>query len=114
MRDYLIQEIQVEGLVRYLPTFTRFVDSLAFSDGELVNYTNICRYHDRVLYLPYNKHAGRRVITSTPKFYLFDVGLSNILAKRSIAELREAEAGKALECYSGRVYLCFFLCSLKI
>lgn len=117
VKDYLIQEIQVEGLVRNLPAFARFIDSLAFSDGELVNYTNISRecgidvktvreYYQILVdtligyyLLPYYKRPGRNTISSTPKFYLFDVGLSSIIAKRSIPELRGSEAGKALESY---------------
>ena len=117
VRDYLIQEIQIEGCVRNLPAFARFVDSLAFSDGGIVNYTNIARecgvdvktakeYHQILVdtligyyLLPYHKNQRRRVISSAPKFYLFDVGLSGVVAKRSIAELRGAEAGKALESY---------------
>ncbi len=47
--------------------------------------------------LPYNKSIRRDIIRSVPKFYLFDVGVANFLAKRKISCLRGAEAGKALE-----------------
>ena len=43
IEDYLTQEIQVEGLVRNLPAFARFLDSIAFTNGGMVNYANVAR-----------------------------------------------------------------------
>lgn len=39
----------------------------------------------------------RDIISKTPKFYLFDVGVANYLARRQIMELRGAAAGEAFE-----------------
>lgn len=113
--DYLNHEIREEGLVRNLPDFARFLDSAAFSNAEMVNYTNIARdcgvsaktvenYYQILIdtllgyfLFPYRKKIKRDIISKTPKFYLFDVGVANYLAKRRVIELRGTEAGKAFE-----------------
>ncbi len=115
--DYLKQEIKEESLVRNLPAFARFLDNIALTNGEMVVYTNIARecgvdaktvkeYFQILIdtligyYLkPYNKEARRQLITASPKFYLFDVGVANALAHRRIEVLKGAEAGKSLEHY---------------
>lgn len=113
--DYLNFEIRQEGLVRNLPDFSRFLDSVAFSNGEMVNYMNISRdcavgvktvenYYqilvDTLLgyfLLPYRKKIKRDIISKTPKFYLFDVGVANYLAKRSVLDICGEAAGRSLE-----------------
>ena len=117
IEDYLTQEIQFEGLVRNIPAFAKFLDIMPFSNGEMTNFANIARdcgvdaktvkeYYQILIdtllgyyVLPYNKSIRRDIIRSVPKFYLFDVGVANFLAKREISCLRGAEAGKALENY---------------
>jgi len=39
--DYLKEEIAAEALTRKIPAFSRFLESAAFSNGEIVNYQNI-------------------------------------------------------------------------
>lgn len=115
LQDYLREEIQQEGLVRNLPAFARFLDAVSFEDGELVNYTNVARdcgvdsktvaeYHNILVdtlvghFLePFRKKRKRQIITSTPKFYLFDVGVAGALSKRRIEADQGAEFGKAFE-----------------
>jgi predicted AAA+ superfamily ATPase len=116
LEDYIRQEIQSEGLVRNLPGFTRFLDALRFSHGEMINFTNIAREAgvdaktvkeyfnilvDTLLgyfIYPYNKKVSREIISETPKFYLFDVGLANFIQKFEFQDdLLGAQAGKALE-----------------
>jgi predicted AAA+ superfamily ATPase len=117
VQDYLKLEIQSEGLVRNLPAFAKFLDSISFSNGEMVNYTNIARdcgidaktvkeYYQILIdtllgyyILPFNKRVNRDIILSTPKFYLFDVGVANHIAQNSIQTLQGATAGKSLEHY---------------
>ncbi|MDO8519722.1 MAG: AAA family ATPase, partial [Deltaproteobacteria bacterium] len=41
INEYLKEEIAAEGLVRNLPLFSDFLRAAAFSDAEIVNYTNI-------------------------------------------------------------------------
>ena len=115
VNEYLKEEIQSEGLVRNLPGFARFLDTVGFSNGEMVNYTNIARechidaksvkeyyqiledtlvgYHIR----PYTKKINRQLIEATPKFYLFDVGIANFLSHKNITVLKGPEAGHAFE-----------------
>jgi len=115
VQDYLTQEIQVEGLTRNLPVFARFLDTLAFSNGELVNFANIARdcaidaktvksYYEILVdtllgYFvePYARKKKRDLIAATPKFYLFDVGLAGILTQRTISALQGSDAGRAFE-----------------
>ncbi len=117
INDYLREEIQTEGLVRNLRAFARFLDVAAFSNGELINYTNIasdCGVDNKTVkeyyqilvdtllgyYLyPFKNSKKRKDIISTPKFYLFDVGITNRLMKRKIPELQGEVAGRALEHY---------------
>lgn len=113
--DYLSEEIQAEGLVRNLPGFARFIDLAGFCNGQMLNYTNIARdcgidaktvkeyfqiLEDTLIgYLiyPFFKKNKRDVIKSTPKFYLFDVGIANYLAKVQVEVLRGIMADNAFE-----------------
>jgi predicted AAA+ superfamily ATPase len=115
IEDYLVQEIQAEGAVRNLPAFAQFIDSLRFCHGELINYTNIARechvssktvqeYFQILIdtligyfILPYSKHVSRSILTSKPRFYLFDVGIANHIKQASIIDLKGEEAGRSLE-----------------
>lgn len=117
VEDYLIEEIQAEGLVRNLPAFARFFDILAFSQGALVNFSNIARdcgvdaktvkaYYQILVdtligyfIYPFNKHQKRDVISVIPKFYLFDVGLVAYLSKTKLTELKGSQAGIHFEHY---------------
>lgn len=114
---YLKEEIQAEGIVRNLPGFARFLDLVGFSNGELLNYKKIAtdcgvdaktikEYYQILLdtllgyYLhPFTRNTKRQIISSTPKFYLFDVGIGTHLAKRPILSLEGAAAGAAFEHY---------------
>lgn len=98
--DYLQQEIVEEAVVRQLNAFTRFLQVAAFTNAEVVNYTNIAQecgisaktvkeyfsiLEETMLgfYLPaYTKIAKRRVLQS-PKFYYFDVAIPNHLLRRN-------------------------------
>ena len=46
---------------------------------------------------PFKKRQSRQVISKTPKFYLFDVGVAGILTKREIKEEKGEQFGKAFE-----------------
>lgn len=115
--DYLIEEIQNEGVVQNLPKFVSFLDSMGFNNGEMIIYSNIARdcgvdsktvqAYFQILVdtflgyyvLPYYKKIGRDIITKTPKFYLFDVGVATYLRRITINELKGKEAGHAFEHY---------------
>lgn len=111
--DYLKEEIAAEALVQNIPAFSEFLRVAAITSSELLNYTNIareCSISDKVVrgyfsiledtYLgfriqPWRKSLTRRLI-STEKFYLFDIGVANYLAGRSV-KTGTPEFGKAFE-----------------
>lgn len=112
--DYLKEEIAAEGLVRKLSPFSEFLNIAAITDTEIVNFSNIandCRVskstaqeyfqilEDTLIgsFLPaYTKRPKRRTIQS-PRFYFFDVGIVNYLAKRHMLEPGSELFGKAFE-----------------
>jgi uncharacterized protein len=113
--DYIKEEIAAEGIARNIPAFSRFVDSLRFVNGELVNYTAIARdcgvdsktvksyfqiLSDTLMgstLLPFKTRPKRTVLTETPKFYLFDVGIAGHIEKRSIQDESGRDFGRAFE-----------------
>lgn len=115
VNDYLKEEIREEGLTRNLPAFTRFLDAVGYSNGELINRANIARdcgvdsktvkeylnilvdTHIGFFLEPFKKRFSRQSISATPKFYLFDVGVAGQLAKRKVVALEGSEAGHAFE-----------------
>ncbi len=112
--SYLRDEIQAEARIRNISSFSRFLEAAAFSNGEMVNYSNIAsecgvssptiREYFQILedtmtgrFLPsYQKKPKRRVILA-PKFYYFDIGVANFLLKRSRIEPGSESFGKAFE-----------------
>ena len=113
--DYLKEEIAAEALTQNIPAFRTFLQVAAMSSSELINYTNIARetgvshkvvrtYFDILedTYLcvrlpPWKKSKNRRMIL-TEKFYLFDVGVTNYLARRQPLP-GSMEFGKSFEQY---------------
>ncbi len=113
--DYLKEEIVAEALTQNIPAFNEFLRVAAITSSELINYVNIARetgvshkvvrtYFDILedTYLgfripPWKKSKNRRMIT-TEKFYLFDVGVANYLARRQ-PKIGSQEFGKAFEHY---------------
>lgn len=113
--DYLKEEIAAEALTQNIPTFNEFLRVAAITSSELINYVNVARetgvshkavrtYFDILedTYLgfrvsPWKKSKNRRMI-QTEKFYLFDVGVANYLAKRA-PKIGSAEFGKSFEHY---------------
>lgn len=111
--DYLKEEIAAEAIVQNIPAFAEFLRVAALTSGELLNYTNVGRetgvsakvvrnyfqiLEDTLLgfrILPWRKSRKRRLI-ETEKFYLFDVGVTNYLARRR-PEAGTPEFGKAFE-----------------
>ncbi|MFO1257933.1 MAG: AAA family ATPase [Gammaproteobacteria bacterium] len=114
---YLTDEIRNEGLVRNLAGFARFLEVAGLCNGEMLNISNVARdcglerstvqgyyqiLEDTLLgyfIQPYSKKIKRDLIKSTPKFYLFDVGIANYLAERQFTSLKGDVAGKSFEHY---------------
>ena len=92
IKTYLQEEIQQEGLTRNLGVFSRFLEAASFSQGSVLNISEVsrdCSVERKVvenyftiledLLLAYRvpvftKRAKRR-LTAHPKFYFFDVGV---------------------------------------
>ena len=96
---YLREEVQQEGLVRKLDAFSRFLEVLSFSHGQVVNISNIARecctertsiagfldiVEDLLLgfRLPVFAKRAQRAVVTHPKFYYFDAGVYAELQKR--------------------------------
>lgn len=111
---YLQEEIQAEGLVRNLESFSRFLEVVTFSHGSLLNTSNIARecevkrktvenylniLEDLMLAyeLPVFTKRARRELSSHPKFYLFDSGVFYTLRPKGILDRVEEIEGAALE-----------------
>lgn len=112
--DYLKEEIAAEGLVRNLPAFSSFLNAAALSDTEILSYKPFARdtgvsqttvkdyfqiLEDTLIgfTLPAYREKPKRRIVQAPKFYFFDVGLVNVLAKRGEIVLGSPLIGKAFE-----------------
>ncbi len=112
--DYLKEEIAAEALTRNVPTFAKFLETAAFSNGEMINYTNIARecgissptvkeyfqiLVDTLLarFVPVFQKKAKRRVTQASKFYLFDIGLANALLRRGTIATGTEIFGKAFE-----------------
>ncbi|MBF0363060.1 MAG: ATP-binding protein [Oligoflexia bacterium] len=111
--DYLKEEIIDEASVQNIPAFSNFLNVMAITNSELLDYTKVASesgvsskvvrtYFDILedTYLgfrvpPWTKSKERRMI-QTEKFYLFDVGVANYLAKRKV-QTGSSEFGKSFE-----------------
>ena len=89
---YLREEVQMEGLVRNVGSFARFLEAMSFSHASVVNLSNIsrdCQVSRKTVegYLEiledlllgfrlgvFAKRAGRE-LAAHPKFYFFDAGV---------------------------------------
>jgi len=112
--DYIDQEIQAEALVRNIAGFGRFLEGVAVTNAELINYENIARecgvsaktireyyqiLEDTLLgykLLPWHKRKVKPLIESS-KFYMFDTGLIRALHNMSVIQPKTTEFGKAFE-----------------
>ncbi len=96
---YLDEEIREEAITRNLKTFSHFLEVAAQSDGEMVVYKNIaqdCGIDHRTVkdyfailedtligyLIPGFTRTEKRRAIAAPKFYFFDVGVTNYLRHR--------------------------------
>jgi uncharacterized protein len=133
---YLKEEVQVEGLVRDVGVFSRFLEAISFSHGSILNLNNIARechvsrkvienyisiLEDLLLAykLPVFTRRAKRDYIVHPKFYLFDAGIYYHLRPKgpldSVSELNGiALEGlvlqhlKAWSDYSSKPAQCYF------
>lgn len=134
---YLKEEVQMEGLTRNVGNFARFLESVSFSHGSVLNTSEVsreCRVPRKAVegYIEiledlllafrltvFSKRAKRH-IAQHPKFYYFDAGVFRSLRPGGPLDLPEEIAGAALEglvaqhlrafcAYDSRGYQMYFL-----
>jgi predicted AAA+ superfamily ATPase len=111
---YLKEEVHAEGLVRNIGAFSRFLESISFSHGSILNMNNIARecqvsrklvenyisiLEDLMLAytVPVFTRRAKRETVAHPKFYLFDCGVYNILRPKGPLDRFTEINGIALE-----------------
>jgi predicted AAA+ superfamily ATPase len=111
---YLKEEVQAEGIVRNVGQFSRFLESIGFSHGSVLNASSVARECEverktvvgylqilEDLFLGYRipvfrKRAGRATIEH-PKFYYFDAGVFRSIRPQGPLDHPEEISGAALE-----------------
>ncbi len=111
---YLKEEVQQEALTRKIASFAEFLELIALCVGEELNYQSLSSdlgvavnsiknfievLEDTLIgfsLAAYTKTKKRKAITRS-KFYLFDVGVANYLAKRGQIFAGSELFGKAFE-----------------
>jgi len=111
---YLREEVQMEGLVRNVGNFSRFLEAISFSHASTLNISNIareCEIERKVVtgYLDiledlllghklnvFTKRA-KRELSVHPKFYLFDAGVYRSIRPKGPLDRMEEIDGHALE-----------------
>jgi predicted AAA+ superfamily ATPase len=111
---YLREEVQMEGLVRNIGSFNRFLESISFSHGASLNVSEVARdcqverktvegyisiLEDLLLAFRIAVFAKRakRHLASHPKFYLFDSGVFRAVRPAGPLDAPQEVEGGALE-----------------
>ncbi|HSB70895.1 MAG TPA: AAA family ATPase [Candidatus Methylomirabilis sp.] len=111
---YLQQEVQMEGLVRNIGSFARFLEAISFSHASLLSISNVareCEVERKVVEgylsvledillgwrLPVFTKRAKRALIAHPKFYLFDAGVYRSLRPHGPLDRPEEIEGQALE-----------------
>ncbi len=111
---YLREEVQMEGLVRNIGSFARFLEAMSFSHGSVLNLSNISRecqvsrktvegylevLEDLLLgfRVPVFSRRAKRELAAHPKFYYFDAGVFRANRPSGPLDAPEEIDGAALE-----------------
>ncbi len=111
---YLREEVQMEGLVRNIGNFSRFLEAMSFSHASLLNISNVARECEverklvegyvsilEDLLLGYRLQVftkrAKRALVAHPKFYLFDAGVYRSLRPKGPLDRPAEIDGHALE-----------------
>ena len=111
---YLREEVQMEGLVRNVGNYSRFLEAASFSHGAQLNISNVareCQVERKVVEgyvgiledlllgyrLPVFSKRAKRAVAAHPKFYLFDVGVYRSLRPKGPLDRPQEVEGAALE-----------------
>jgi len=111
---YIHEEVKAEGLVRNIGGFSRFLESIAFSHASVLNITDVARecqvkrktvegyvsiLEDLLMAfrVPVFTRRAKRLMSSHPKFYLFDSGVFRALRRTGPLDTSREAEGAALE-----------------
>ncbi|NOQ21278.1 MAG: DUF4143 domain-containing protein [Candidatus Aegiribacteria sp.] len=111
---YLREEVMMESLVRNLGNFSRFLEAVSFSHGQVLNISNVARecsvqrksvegyisiLEDLLLAsrVPVFRRRAKRAVTAHPKFFYFDTGVFRSLRPKGPLDSPEEINGAALE-----------------
>ena len=111
---YLREEVQMEGLVRNIGAFSRFLESASFSHGAVLNISDVARdcqvgrktvegyfsvLEDLLLAfrLPMFTKRARRNLSLHPKFFYFDAGVFRSIRPSGPLDAPQEIDGAALE-----------------
>ncbi len=127
-RIYLAEEIKAEAAVRNYERFVRFMETMALSNGQELNYQSLSsdsgvpartlEGHIEILkdtligfeILPFQKTIKRKASTKS-KFYFFDCGVANYFARRLPLPENSSDLGINFEQFliqEVRAYLSYF------
>lgn len=108
------EEVQMEGLVRNIEQFARFLEAISFSQGSVLNYSNVardCEVSNKTVEnyitilehlllgftLPIFSKKAKRHLIARPKFYYFDAGVYQTIRPKGPLDYPEEVQGIALE-----------------
>ncbi len=111
---YVREEVQMEGLVRNIGSFSRFLEAISFSHAALLNVSNVareCEVERKVVEgyikilediligfkIPVFTKKAKRSLVSHAKFFFFDTGVYRALRPKGPLDRPEEIAGAALE-----------------
>lgn len=111
---YMKEEVQLEGLVRNIGSFARFLEAVSFSHGAVLNSSEVARecqvgrravegyieiLEDLLLSfrVPVFSKRAKRLVSQHPKFYYFDAGVFRTLRPSGPLDRAEEIEGAALE-----------------
>lgn len=114
VQTYVREEVLQEGLTRNIGGFSRFLEAASFSQGQVLNFSEIARelslnrltvanYFDVLddlllsMRIPVFSQRAKRKIIVHQKFYFFDTGVYRVLRPRGPLDSSEETDGAALE-----------------
>lgn len=114
IKTYLYEEVTQEGMTRNLSAFARFLETASFSQGSVLNISEIAReamverkvvesyftiLEDLLMAvrIPVFTKKAKRKLISHAKFYLFDNGIYRVLRPTGPLDNPEGISGIALE-----------------
>jgi len=111
---YINEEVKMEGLIRNVGGFNRFLETVSFSNGSVINISEIARdsqvgrkavegyisiLEDLLLsiQIPVFTKRAKRLLIAHPKFYFFDTGVFRALRPTGPLDRPQEIDGLALE-----------------